>query len=238
MKSIIRNLLNTFRIDLTKNLKYDRLSKAIISSSLTEKSNTVDIGCHKGEILDLIMRKSTKGKHYGFEPIPAFYTKLTEKYKEKSNITILPYALGDSEEGVMFNHVKNAPAYSGLKQRNYDNISPDIEKIHVEQRRLDDCIPEKIPVALIKIDVEGAEFMVLKGAKRILQRDKPILLFEFGLGASDYYGTNPKEFFTFLEKFNYRIYTLDSYLKQKEFMSISDFIQKYNTNEEYYFVAG
>ena len=34
------------------------------------------------------------------------------------------------------------------------------------------------PVALIKVDVQGAEYGVLKGARNIMARDKPILMYE------------------------------------------------------------
>ncbi|MHA2070121.1 MAG: FkbM family methyltransferase, partial [Candidatus Thorarchaeota archaeon] len=43
--------------------------------------------------------------------------------------------------------------------------------------RLDDIVEK--PVDWLKIDVEGHEVAVLKGAKRILQEDKPILQVEF-----------------------------------------------------------
>ena len=34
------------------------------------------------------------------------------------------------------------------------------------------------PVALIKVDVQGAEYSVFKGARNIMARDKPILMYE------------------------------------------------------------
>lgn len=43
---------------------------------------------------------------------------------------------------------------------------------------LDDFFPESDRVSFLKVDVEGAELDVFRGAERILDRDKPLLLFE------------------------------------------------------------
>ncbi|MBT8384910.1 MAG: hypothetical protein KJO83_04270, partial [Bacteroidia bacterium] len=70
-------------------MRYDRLTSVIIKNELVETSNCLDIGCHKGEILDQILAVSNKGKHYGFEPIPDLYNYLNKKYKRKGNMIAL-----------------------------------------------------------------------------------------------------------------------------------------------------
>lgn len=72
IKDTIRKGLNALHLDLTKNLKYDRLTKEVIARSLKNNSNAIDAGCHKGEILDLILKHAPNGKHFAFEPIPDF----------------------------------------------------------------------------------------------------------------------------------------------------------------------
>lgn len=235
MKSLVRNLLNTLHLDLTSNLKYDRLTKLIIKKEVKEDYNCIDVGCHKGEILDLFIKQSPTGRHFGFEPIPSLFQSLTAKYQ--SNATIMPYALSEAAGTASFQYVKNAPAYSGLKRRDYDNITPEIEEIKVEKKKLDDCIPVDLNVRFIKIDVEGGEFNVLKGAERILKDSKPFLLFEFGLGASDFYETNPSEFYDFLTTFGYSIYALQAYLEKKDAFSKEAFVSCHENKEEYYFIA-
>ena len=83
--------------------------------------------------------------------------------------------------------VKNAPAYSGLNKRRYDTSTPDIEEIKVKLGVLDEIIPKDVVIDFIKIDVEGGEFGVLKGAQHLLKKHKPVIVFECGMGASDYY---------------------------------------------------
>lgn len=235
VKQVIRRVLNLLHLDVTKNLAYDRLTKAILKKVVSEESNCIDVGCHKGEILDLILVESPKGQHFAFEPIPFFYHRLKEKYS--GNVRIFPFALSEKSGKTSFNFVKNAPAYSGIKERKYQTENPDIEKIDVELKPLDEVIPSNIKIDFIKIDVEGGEFDVLRGAKRILIDDKPILLFESGLGASEYYGTTPDSLFDFLEEFGYSLFIMKDFVKNASPLTASAFKTIYETNAEYYFVA-
>lgn len=236
IKSIIRELFIYLHIDLTKNIQYDRLTQQIIKKELKSNYNCVDIGCHKGEILDLILKYSSDGHHYAFEPIPYLFSALKKKYEQKASV--FPYALSDQEGTSSFQLVKNAPAYSGLKKRHYDTANPDIEEITVEIKTLDSIIPEAEPIHFIKIDVEGGEFGVLKGAKNLLKKNKPLILFECGKGASDYYGTHPGDLYTFIaDEIGLKVYTLDSYLKNKNALDKITFEHYFETNKEYYFIA-
>jgi len=204
--------------------------------TITASSNCIDVGCHKGEILDIILKQSPNGKHFGFEPLPHLYKKLVDRYNNKA--TILPYALSNENGFSTFQYVKNAPAYSGIKKRKYDIDNPEIEEIKVELKKLDDIIPPNIKIDLIKIDVEGAELGVLKGAKQLLIKDKPIVVFEFGLGASDFYNTKPSDIFNFLTKeVGLSISLLKSYINNGSQLTLNEFEHFFNINKEYYFIA-
>ena len=236
IKEMLREILLFLRLDLTKNLKYDRLTKEILNTYLHPDSNCIDVGCHKGEILDIILKKSPKGKHYAFEPIPHFFKELEIKFKNKA--TIFPYALSDANGNTTFKYVKNAPAYSGLKRRQYDIENPQIEEIEVELKTLDELIPKNEKISFIKIDVEGAEFGVLKGAENLLKSNRPMILFEFGKGASDFYGTTAADIYNFMTKtIGLEIYTLQSFIQQKKALDFSAFDNCFAHNTEYYFVA-
>jgi len=235
-KNIIRELLIFFHLDITKNLEYDRLTKMIMKRIIKNEDNCIDIGCHKGEILDLMLRYAPKGKHFAFEPIPYLYENLKEKYKAKT--TVYPYALSNKEGESSFQLIKNAPAYSGILARKYELKNPDIEEIQVSLKKLDKVIPENTKINFIKIDVEGGEFDVLKGAERILKENKPTVIFEFGLGAGDYYGVKPEDIYLFLtETIGLKISRLKDFIKNKTALDLEAFQEDFNTNAEYYFIA-
>ncbi len=236
IKNLIKSILVFAHLDITKNMKYDRLTETIMQRVLKEDSNCIDIGCHKGEILDLMLKYSPKGQHFAFEPIPDLYNQLKENYKNKANV--YPYALSDKAGKSTFQYVKNAPAYSGIKKRRYDIEKPDIEEIEVELKTLDEVIPENIKIDFIKIDVEGAEFGVLKGGKQLLKKSLPVIVFESGLGASDFYGTKPEDLYKYItEEIGLNISLLKSFVKNDKPLTLNDFVKHFNTNDEYYFVA-
>lgn len=196
----------------------------------------VDIGCHKGEMLKLMLNYSPSGKHFAFEPIPSMFTDLKQKFGSKA--TIYPYALSDSNGTTTFQFVKNAPAYSGIKRRKYAVENPEIDEITVELRTLDEIIPVETPIHFMKIDVEGGEFGVMKGARKILQTHKPYLLFECGKGASEFYDTKPNELFQFLnEDCGLKVFTLHEFLKNAPALTVDQFNNHFETNKEYYFIA-
>tara|TARA_B100000508_G_scaffold48272_1_gene37471 strand:- start:12522 stop:13238 length:717 start_codon:yes stop_codon:yes gene_type:complete len=234
-KDKVRKLFNLLHLDVTKNLKYDRLTQKIINTEVNTTSNCIDVGCHKGEILDMILENASEGKHFAFEPIPSFFNDLKLKYDGQA--TVLPYALSNEQGTTTFHYVKNAPAYSGINKRSYKVKTPEIDQIEVEKRTLDSTIPEDHKIHFMKIDVEGGEFDVLKGSSRILDKDHPLLIFEFGNGASEFYHAQPENFFDYLADFNYGIFTLERFIDKQKPLTRAEFKTVYKNGSDYYFVA-
>ncbi len=238
MKQLLKQLLSLLNLSVTRNQKYDACTRKIIQQTLHHQSNCIDIGCHKGEILDLMIAGSPLGTKYAFEPIPELHIQLLDKYKADQMVKVFDIALYDNKGTTTFQHVINAPAYSGIKKRRYDEPSVKIEQITVKTDLLDNIIPADLPIGLIKIDVEGAEFHVMKGGKQTICRNKPVIIFEFGLGAADYYDSKPHELFTFLcSDCGMRISTLKSFLDKAPSLTEDQFKRLFEEGGEYYFVA-
>ncbi len=235
MRSFLRKIVYHFPIALTKNIQYDRETKKIMKRWCQSDANCLDIGAHKGEVLDEMIAQSPNGSHYAFEPIPYLFKNLKEKY---SNCTVLNLALSDKKGEVEFQWVKSNPAYSGLEKRTYDRNNEQVEQIQVETNRLDDVLPENHRVDFIKIDVEGGEFAVLSGAENTITNWKPVIVFEHGLGAADCYGISPEMMYNLLvEKYGMSIYTLNGRLNDKKSLDKEDFVQLFYQGKEYYFLA-
>ena len=67
--------------------------------------------------------------------------------------------------------------YENMGQTRVVSFDADDESA-VVLKRLDSVIPSSERIALIKVDVEGGELDVVKGAQAILERDKPVCLVE------------------------------------------------------------
>jgi len=232
MKDVLRKIFFELNIPITTNLRNDILLKKIIRQVLNKNDNAVDIGCHKGEILELFLRYAPEGKHYAIEPIPYFYERLIKKFP---SVQIFRNALSDENGEQTFYWVKDNPAYSGLSKRKFSENK--VQPIDVEVKKLDDLIPENVKLKFIKIDVEGAELKVLRGAERIIRQYKPIIAFEFGIGGSDYYNTNADDVYEFFEERNYYLYNYESFLNRASSYTKGLFQEAYQSNVVYNFLA-
>ena len=222
-------------MDVTQNMRYDRATHAFLSYRLRADSNTIDVGCHKGEVLEWMIQFAPQGNHWGFEPIPSMAQDLRSKFQQ-GNVFIKELALSDNNEKTTFHWVKNAPAYSGLKRRTYALEHPEIERIEVQCARLDDvCTLPKVD--LIKIDVEGGEWQVLKGGESIINRDHPDIIFEFGKGASEFYQTTPEMIFDFFDNKGYQLFPLNAGWKKMEPLTKEELATCFESGSVYYFFA-
>ncbi|MGH7900468.1 MAG: FkbM family methyltransferase, partial [Thermodesulfobacteriota bacterium] len=175
-----------------KNRLYDIQTLKVMKLVLQEDSNCVDVGCHQGSILREMLRLAPKGTHFAFEPIPGMYQGLLESFGSLANLHLYDCALSDTVGTASFQHLVSNPGYSGLRKRRYDRPNEQIQEIVVKTNLLDTLVPKHIPIQFIKVDVEGAELQVFKGAVETIRRSRPIVVFEHGLGAADYYGTSPE----------------------------------------------
>jgi FkbM family methyltransferase len=236
MKSLIKSILKKSPIPFSKNHLYDLQTKRIIRHHLNDNSNCIDVGCYKGEILDLFLDRSPQGMHWAFEPIPSLFADLLRKYKNTANCTVLNYALSDQAGTAFFNYVISNPSYSGLLKREYDRPFEQDEQIQVKTELLDNLIPEDITIHLIKIDVEGAELLVLNGARKLITRSRPIIIFEHGQGASNY-GETSEKVFNFFNELSMKISTMGKFLKKLDALSFKEFQDHYYSKKDYYFIA-
>lgn len=218
VKNILKQVIVHWPWPLTTNEKYDRQTEAVIKKICKPDSVCIDIGCYKGDILSLMLKYAPEARHIAFEPIPQQYKLLKDGFGTRADI--YPYALGDENGEASFHHVVSNPTYSGLKRRKYKG-EENIQEITVPVRKLDEIISRDIPIRIIKIDVEGGEYDVLRGGIMTLKTWRPYLIFEHGVGGADKYGISPADMYRFLVKeMGYTICLMADYLKNQK---VSDF---------------
>ena len=100
-----------------------------------------------------------------------------------TNCLVKPVAVGNQNGEINLHY---NPKNSGMASVNPSHQSENTEYEKVAIVRLDDAIG-KLKIKFIKIDVEGAELQVLKGAEKILRTQKPTLQIELD-GNQDYEG--------------------------------------------------
>ncbi len=234
IKEWIKKIIKELPFSFTMNQKYDVQTREVIKRVCLTDSNCIAIGCHKGEVLDIILKQSPKGSHFAFEPIPVLFDQLNEKYV---NCHVYQIALSNKEEETTFNYVVSNPSYSGLIKRAYDRKHEVDTSIMVKTAKLDVIIPDKMDIDFIKIDVEGGELLVLEGAVETIQRCKPVIIFEQGIGASEYYASTPDKVFALLTNCGLKISTMKGWLEGKSEMTLKEYQTQFYERLNYYFIA-
>jgi FkbM family methyltransferase len=178
----------------------------LLASALSPESSAIDVGANTGRVLDDIVRLAPLGRHLAYEPIPDLHSDLVRRFP---SVDVRLCALSDEAGESDFVHVTSHPGYSGLRERSYPGRET-LEHLRVRTERLDDVLPDGLVPALIKVDVEGAEGGVFRGAAETLERHRPLVIFEHGKGAAQAYGTTPREIHGLLaERAGLRIFDLD-----------------------------
>ena len=131
----------------------------------------VDAGAYTGDTVVALERNCFGYRRiYAFEASSASYRELLENVKEHENVTCIHKALGDNQETLWFSN-KNEDMGNHIIDDASDNS---VEKEQVQVVCLDEEIKE--PVTLIKMDIEGAEYVAIKGCKRHIREEHPKMI--------------------------------------------------------------
>lgn len=159
-----------------------------------------------------------------FEPIPWSAKALREKlyFPGLQNLRIEAVALSDGSGEAVFKIPVSDAGRSTLAETNPVEELGDVQYIPIQRRQLDEY---EFPTAvgLIKIDVEGHEEAVLRGARKLLMRDHPALIIEIESRHNPGSIERVKEL---LNQFGYKGY----FLRGDNLYSIANFDEKRDQN--------
>ena len=236
MKKRIKNLLKKIPIAFTKNQQYDKQTKQVLEKCLSQNANCIDVGCHEGEMLEIMLHHAPNGQHFGFEPIPELFSFLEKSFP--SNCSFYQMGLSNEKGSTTFNHVLTNPGYSGIKKRRYDKPNEQDTTITIQTDLLDNIVPTDLKIDLIKIDVEGAEYLVMDGGKETIKRCQPIVIFEHGIGGADVYDIRPEMVYDLLVGYcGLNISTMKMWLNNTPSFSKDAFVEQFDKQLNYYFIA-
>ena len=148
-----------------------------------------------------------------FEPVPFIFSKLREhiELSKKGNIEALNVGLSDSEGTLEINLCLDDPI-GGQSSAGKPKTLEWGESLICRKMRLEDtpALMLRSP-RLIKIDVEGCELLVLKGAQRILSsKMPPVLTIEWNLVTAESMSFHPRDIINFLTQYGYEIFLATS----------------------------
>jgi len=155
-----------------------KIEFAVIRRHVRSGDIVCDIGANKGSFVFWLSRWCRKGTVVAFEPQPLLAHSLAEICSRLRLVNVRVEAKAVySRSGRIDLFVPNdhSPGASLIGKFRTTN---DCESVSVPMVSLDDYFDTDKRVSLLKIDVEGAELEIFKGAERILREQSPLLVFE------------------------------------------------------------
>ena len=179
-------------------LKYLKLGAGVFDQDLIniaeqylkDNSNVWDVGANVGVFTFAASSVAHKGTVVSIEADIwlANILRKTAMFKEYSNNTIcvLPVAISNDNSVASFMVAARGRASNALEAAGGRSQMGGVrEKQHVPTLTLDTLLNTFPPPDFVKIDVEGAEYMVLQGATNVINKVRPKFYVEVGSDVSD-----------------------------------------------------
>lgn len=175
-----------------------------------------DVGANIGYFTTVLAKLAGKdGAVHAFEPSLREFKSVSKAIKknEQNNVVLTQTALSEKTGRVTMNIAKteNMAALNTIGNITHPAAQEgDFQKVEVPLDTIDNYVGNKDlkRLDLIKIDVEGAELMVIKGATETLKRFKPQIICEFSDLTTKGFGYRAQDIFRWLTQRGYQAYRI------------------------------
>lgn len=188
----------------------DEINK-LIRISAQPGDTCLDIGGNIGlQSIRMAQCVGNTGRVFAFEPLNHLQKKLKNNLalNRIANVTLFPFALSDEESEAEFNIDEHAWNQGTFSLNNAMGAGKQRVQVKIADNMPD--IKSLPAIHLIKIDVEGFEFHVLRGLKATIEKHKPRIIFEYDANYWRATGQNITSCFAYLKSFNYQLYQVSS----------------------------
>lgn len=174
----------------------------------------VDVGANMGELTLVAGKRLEHGRVLAFEPVPDIFEELSRNVAINNLSRVELFNIG------LFDTTASLPIFR-LRDINFGTINDgvpslfstgdDRQQVMVPLRRFDElarqCSLQRLDV--MKIDVEGAEIMVLRGAEASIKRFRPIIITELSDENFQRAGYTSDDLISYLKSLEYDVQILD-----------------------------
>lgn len=189
---------------------WESQSAAIIAEHVPDGGVFVDVGAHIGYYtLKGAMKAGPNGKVVSVEPNPLTLKVLRRNLQSNSfqNIILKEVAVSDRETTLDLYSVREVnTGMSSISKANAGKSESKLDVFKVPARPLDAILSEVgvTRVDVVKLDIEGAEALALRGAVGTLKRFRPVLLLEWDDPQLRQLGSSTNELAKYLNELGYR----------------------------------
>lgn len=187
---------------------WEPLSTRLVRSLLKPGDGFVDVGAHVGYYTLLASGLvGPKGKVHAFEPSPETVRFLENNLRLNAcgNVVVHEQAVSDRCCEVVFNTA--SPEHLGHSSMRELGTRAAM-KTRVMAVSIDSMLDNIPPTKLVKIDVEGAEFLALCGMTQLIKRDAPYIILELTDPFLREMGCTAQQLVEFLRLHDYTVYLI------------------------------
>jgi FkbM family methyltransferase len=181
--------------------------------------SAVDIGANHGMwTLALSRAAGEGGRVFSFEPVPFTFGVLSAVARRGrlSNVTLInegcsdrlatmemtiPLQRAGSSDDLGAHLAQRRPQGSGATGKSV--------RVSCEMTTLDSALGGVEGVSLLKLDIEGAELLALRGAADLIARQRPAIICEVDAGFLEGFGQQPQDVVDFLGRWGYEPHRYD-----------------------------
>ncbi len=198
-----------------KPVDFEALLRGFHGALLKPGDVAIDLGAYRGTHT-IPMARAVRGPDgavgavHAFEPNPAMAAALRTTFAAPGldHVTLHEAAAAAEDGQADFVIALDAPGYSGLKEREYDQPDMRTQLVRVWTAKLDTIFAALDRLAFIKLDLEGGEFDALRGGDALIRRLRPAISFEFGRRSYGAYGVDPGAVFDWFAERRYTLFDI------------------------------
>jgi FkbM family methyltransferase len=194
---------------LAQHGEYEPELARIFLDAVQPDKDVIDVGANLGFFTCASAKQLKKGKVLAIEPTNGAYGRLIENValNQVEERVIIFKGLASDQGGTSdIHYIEGMEEYSSIEKSVHPAVSgTDMQKISVSAKTIDELVNEHgLNPAVMKVDVEGAEGMVFKGALSVLREFRPLVLAELNREMLHSFGSSPEEIIAGFKELGYR----------------------------------
>jgi FkbM family methyltransferase len=192
----------------------------LVDSLVRPSESAVDVGANHGMwTLALSGRAGVGGRVFAFEPVPFTFGTLSAVVRRNrlGNVTLVNKGCSDQTGRVEFTvpmqrsgSSDDLQAHLATRQPVGSSENGNGTRISCEMTTLDTALDGVEDISLLKLDIEGAELLALRGAAKLLERERPAIVCEVDAGFLEGFEQEPADLVEFLARWDYEPHRYDA----------------------------
>ena len=192
---------------------FEGLIRDVYVAVLRPGDVALDVGVNRGDhLLQMVPAVGLSGLVIGVEAAPEMVA-LTRRFMRDGgvealgNVVLHNVAVSDHHGTAALRFVREQPGLSSLADRSVA-AGYHVDLVECCVTTLDRLLSGVRRVAFAKLDIEGGEYHALLGAQRLLEVDRPLIVFEHDHGAPAQFGYRADDLLALFRSHGYRVQDL------------------------------